>query len=702
MCSTNLTGSAIVEMEELHNLTKDKKERSKLTELLEENHETYRKMVYDMVDWYKDYIEAKKVMKKRTNIRDDFNKYYGKLVRKYRIHCKKSILVFYYRQLLEEGVIKNHPQLWTLLQKRPSRNISGVAVITVLTSPYPKGQRFSCKHNCYYCPNEPGQPRSYLKKEPAVARANRNEFDAFKQMNDRMHGLVMNGHEVDKLEIIIEGGTYTEYPREYLEEFHRDLIYTANTFYDNPETRREKYSVEEEIKINATAKARIIGICIETRPDTLLNGQTPDLKLAETNEQWIHFFRRVGVTRVQLGVQHTNNDILKLVNRGHTYEDAYKAMVYLKSNCFKVDIHLMPDLPGSNPDMDKAMFDNVFDLDKEMSLQPDQAKIYPCEVTPWTIIQKWHKSGKYKPYAQTHERDLLDVVKYGMLKCPPWVRLPRVIRDIPLSYIEGGNMYPNLRQMLTDELEKEGNYTMDIRARECGRNLDYTEDDAVLKVRKYEANYGTEYFISFESDDEKCIFGFLRLRLNTTYVSKNAIVFDELNDCALIREVHVYGALVPVGLDSKHTQHKGFGRRMVEKAEEIAKQNNYSKIAVISGMGVVDYYAKFDYEHDGLFLIKQLYTDNQYSISHQNPLMNMIRKKRLSISLNEIDEYDIDDLSPSIKDKKLKINSKNREHNDTYTSCIYKMVDNISIYLICVYIVLVMCISTLILFNLVF
>lgn len=665
MCSNNTKNSySMIDVEDLNNITKDVDEKKKLTSLIEINADIYRSMVFDMIDWY-----HKNKMNK--NIREKFNLFYGKLMRKYRIHCKKNIIVYYYRQLLDENMIENIPRLWTLLQKRPARNISGVAVITVLTSPYPHGQRFSCKHNCYYCPNEPDQPRSYLKKEPAVARANRNDFDAFKQMDERMRGLLMNGHEIDKLEIIIEGGTYTEYPRKYLEEFHRDLVYTANTFYDSPETKREKLSVEEEISINATAKAKIIGICIETRPDALLNSQTEDLKPTETQESWIHFFRRVGVTRIQLGVQHTNNAILKKVNRGHTYEDAYNAMVYLKSNCFKVDIHLMPDLPGSNPDLDREMFDKVFDISQEYSLQPDQAKIYPCEVTPWTIIQKWHKEGKYKPYAQTQERELLNVVKYGMIKCPPWVRLPRVIRDIPLSYIEGGNMFPNLRQMLMSEIDKEGEITMDIRARECGRNMDYTEDDAVLKVRNYNANYGSEYFISFESEDEKCIFGFLRLRINNTEESKKSIdtSLSELTDCALIREVHVYGALVPVGNSSQHTQHKGFGRRMIEKAEEIAKDYKLDKIAVISGMGVVDYYSKFGYKKNGMFEIKTGL--QKYNMDKNSIMYEYSKRHKLSISLDDIPDNIIDlDETPIKQTNQKQDNSVDDEYN--YDSIVNK------------------------------
>ena len=555
------------------------------------NEENYINMLYEINEW----VEKNSVID-GFNYKKEFARFYGKMVNRYRIYCKKNILVYYYRKLISNNLIENNAIVWTLIQKRPARNLSGVTVITVLTSPYPNGQKFSCKHNCYYCPNEPDQPRSYLKTEPAVARANRNNFDAILQMEDRLHSLMVNGHELDKLEIIIEGGTYTEYPKEYLEEFHRDLIYAANTYFDK--IKREKYDVETEISINKTTRVRIIGICIETRPDALVD---------DNGISWLPLFRKWGVTRVQLGVQHTNDDILKKVNRGHTYAQACEAVKYLKNNCFKVDIHLMPDLPGSNAELDKEMFRKVFN---EPDLQPDQVKIYPCEVVPWTVIQKWHQTGKYKPYAQTDERALLDAVKYAMEICPPWIRLPRVIRDIPLTYIEGGNMYPNLRQMLTDELEKEGKYTMDIRARECGRNTHYKISDAIYVTRKYVANDGIEYFISLESKDAMCIFGFTRLRIP---ISNKMTEFGCLVDCALIRELHVYGNLIPVGFQKNNdSQHKGVGKILIHIAEEIAMREGFDKIAVISGIGVTGYYEKLGYDMVETFMVKELSWITQY------------------------------------------------------------------------------------------
>lgn len=562
-----------------------------------ENMGAYKSMIRDIIDW----IDTKKHIKNFDYLKK-FNDNFSKFVHKYRVFVKKSILLYVYRNMVANDEVDNLPLMWRFLQKCPARNMSGVTVITILTSPYPDGQRFSCKHNCYYCPNEPDQPRSYLKKEPAVARANRNKFDPILQTQDRIKGLIVCGHEIDKLEFILEGGTYTEYPPEYLERFHRDFIYCVNTYFD--EEKREPLSIREEIELNKTAQIKIIGICVETRPDTLVD---------EHGETWLRRFREWGVTRVQLGVQHTNNEILKKVNRGHTVEQAYDAICYLKDNGFKVDIHLMPDLPFTTPELDMKMIDDAFDHNEEKSLQPDQAKIYFCEVTPWTVIQKWHQQGKYKPYAQTDEQAMFNVAKYALQRCPPWVRIPRVIRDIPLTYIEGGNMYPNLRQMLTNQLAEEGNITMDIRARECGRNTKYDPREAVLRVRTYNANGGTEHFIAFESEDEMCLFGFLRLRIPDKDPSKRAKVeFDCLKESALIRELHVYGNVTPVGYQKDESQHMGFGSKMLEKAEQIAYHEGYETIAVISGIGVMGYYEKRGYYYDDTYMVKDLtYLDNE-------------------------------------------------------------------------------------------
>ena len=483
-----------------------KKNDEEFSEVISKNGDIYRKMVFELYEWTQDNCND-------THFKNNFNKKYQSVVNSHRIYAKKPLLIFIYRKMIENDEIENDALFWSVLQKRPARNADGITNITLLTSPNPTYtvidengkekqivQSFSCKHNCYYCPDEPGQPRSYLKKEPAVARANRNEFYAVRQMIDRMDSLLCCGQEIDKLEIIIEGGTYTEYPKPYLEQFHRDIVWSANTYFDND--KREPLSVEEEIKINETARVRIIGVCIETRPDAIWKD--------DEGIPWVHNFRKWGVTRIQLGIQTTNDAILKKINRGHTTDDAVIAIEYLKNNCFKIDGHIMPDLPGSSPELDYQLMRDIFCKEKWAM---DQIKIYPCETVPWTVIKKWHDSGKYKPYAQTNERELLNVVKYGMELCPPWIRLPRVIRDIPLTYIEGGNMYPNLRQMLNAELENEGKYCKDLRTRSIGRNPGYNIKYGIYLFRSFKSSNGTEYFISKESLDERVVYGYLRLRI---------------------------------------------------------------------------------------------------------------------------------------------------------------------------------------------
>tara|TARA_B100000214_G_C23968616_1_gene628972 strand:+ start:684 stop:2450 length:1767 start_codon:yes stop_codon:yes gene_type:complete len=500
-----------------------------------------------------------------------------------------------------------------LLRKKPTRNLSGVTIITVITAPFPDGQKFSCKHNCYYCPNEPAheennwqaQPRSYLYNEPAVRRANQHDFKALNQMINRMDTYYSNGLIVDKLEIIVEGGTFTEYPVEYLERYHRDIFYAANIYFDlrrlypkYDKTQedldislltelREPLSIEEEITINKTAHAHIIGICIETRPDAI-------------DSQWLHRFRKWGITRVQLGMQHVDNSILKKINRGHTIEEALWAIQYLKDNCFKLDIHIMPDLPGSTPEIDIKMFDYVYSV-----VCPDQMKVYPHQIVPWTITKKWYDEGKYVPYNETNPKALKEVVRYSMEKCPNYIRLPRVMRDIPSSYVCNGGTDANLREQLDNELLSEGVSSNDIRSREIGRHSSYYDLPAQYNVYYNRANNGDDYFITYESFDKKVILGFIRLRI----VDKcNLQEFKVLKNKGLIRELHVYSNTTRVGTKKKRgCQHNGIGTNLLKISERITKKNGLSAIAVISGEGVKEYYEKRGYHEIDTFMVKEFF-----------------------------------------------------------------------------------------------
>ena len=550
-----------------------------------------------------------------------FERLFNKEVRISKIpNIKKSILLNVFNNLIEpsdfDDALKKHfDMLKMLLRKKPMRNISGITSITLLTAPFPDGQKFSCKHNCYYCPNEPAhegnkwqaQPRSYLYYEPAVLRANQQKFKAIGQMLSRLDTYFSNGHVIDKLEIIIEGGTYTEYPIGYLERFHRDIFYIANIYFDLRKTYvnydsclndkpdltdlknvRQPLSIEEEIKINKTAKVHIIGICIETRPDAI-------------DDDWLWRFRRWGVTRIQLGAQHVENSILKKINRGHSVEQLLWAMRYLKDNCFKVDIHIMPDLPDSSPDIDKAMFDYVYSV-----VCPDQMKIYPCQTVPWTVIQKWHSEGKYIPYFDTDPKLLIDVVRYAMETCPNWIRLPRVIRDIPCGvYVEGGNNIGNMRQIIDNMLQGEGVCSKDIRAREIGRNCAYYNKAGTYNCYNYKGNSGSDYFIPYESEDKKALFGFIRLRV---VAKNNMIIFDILKNRGLVRELHVYGDTVAVNsFDSHGCQHHGIGKGLLKYAETITMENGLCGIVVISGEGVKEYYEKKGYKEVDTFMVKDFW-----------------------------------------------------------------------------------------------
>ncbi|UKK02291.2 histone acethyltransferase-like protein [Theileria orientalis] len=474
-----------------------------------------------------------------------------------------------------------------LLRNKAIRSNSGVVVITVMTSP----GTFSCSEDCYYCPNEPGQPRSYLSTEPAVLRANQNDFDAVKQFYDRANTLYKNGHVIDKIEIIVLGGTWSGYPRSYQDEFIRDLFYAANIYPDNLSKARERYSIEREHELNERSKCRIIGLTLETRPDRI-------------NATEIETLRKYGCTRVQLGIQHTKNGILDYVNRGHTTEDSIRAIHLLKENCYKVDIHLMPDLPGSDPFEDKEMFKYVLSSE---DLQVDQWKIYPCEVTPFTEIEKWHKEGKYIPYFDIDANLLTNLIMKVKRAMHPWIRLNRVIRDIPNPSIIAGTNYTNMRQLILNKMKKIGLRCNCIRCREVKESGIGVPE---LVVREYGTKGGTEYFLSYENEERTIIYGFLRLRVSDRKEHDETISkFKCLTGAGLIRELHVYGVVVAHGekMDvNEPSQHRGIGTNLIIASEIIAIYRGLWRMAIIAGIGTREYYKKHGYVLEDTFMTKTL------------------------------------------------------------------------------------------------
>lgn len=594
---------------------------------------------------------------------DQMKKFLRVQQKQYHASLSHPKLLYAYRVLLMSNKIERNKTLEQLLKSKVVRGSSGVMVVTVVTSPWPKTaeenygpevegnihdsdlfkkpekttqlaqqhKRFSCKFDCFYCPSEPGQPKSYIKREPAVARANQHRFDAVAQFRDRGMSYLINGHHFDKVELIVLGGTWSSYPADYQEEFIRDIYYAANTFSDkdfqtNP---RARLTLEKEIKINEDAFCRIIGLTLETRPDQI------------TPEELIRF-RRFGVTRIQLGIQHSDDDILDYVNRGCKNKDAILAIKLCKDAGFKVDIHIMPDLPSSTPEKDRIMFEYILN---SPDLQADQWKIYPCSVVPWTRIEKWYQNyknnyntdlnpdnlssvdnRKYKPYAEdlyeftvgsirgnggVPSSPLIELLIDIKAKIHPWIRINRLVRDIPGAYISGGNDREDLRQVLQQEMKSRGMKCKCIRCREV-KNKKTNVDDAELVVREYEASDGREYFLSYETPDREIIYGFLRLRIP----SKKTPVFPELANTALIRELHVYGNVVPVNTNGnresepgRDVQHSGFGKKLLRKAEELALQFGFTRVSVIAGVGVRNYYRKqgyVDVPGQGYFQVKTL------------------------------------------------------------------------------------------------
>ncbi len=556
------------------------------------------------------------------------DKQYKKLLfemrKKHKVVPGVIILNYLYKVCIQNNKIKPNKYFEKFNIRNETRATSGITQITVLTSPRPNDQEFTCEHDCYYCPNEPAheennwtpQPRSYLFNEPAVRRANENKFDAAWQVWHRASGLELCGLPVDKVELYILGGTWGSYPIDYRIEFVRDLYYAANTYYhdksDNLSKMRPRLSLEEEIEINQTADVRIIGLTMETRPDHVTADE-------------IRLLRRMNCTRVQIGVQHLDYEILKKINRGCYYDDVKRAIYNLLNCGFKIEIHLMFDLPGSSSEKDKELINQIFLTDKKTdepnfadpNITFDEAKYYPFQSVDWTVTKKWEDKGEYLHYS--HE-ELIDVLMYAKSRTPPSVRLARVIRDIPVSYIYAGNNVPNLRQLLEEEMKKKGLKCRCIRCREV-RKKETDINNIIMNVRSYKASGGDEFFISIESKDKEIIYGFCRLRLSNDmgfiksggYKEKNINkdedinLFPDLNNMAMVRELHVYGVMTPHNKQNTlNHQHKGFGKMLIKQAELIALDYDYHKIGVISGVGVRKYYQKLGYHLENNYMVKEL------------------------------------------------------------------------------------------------
>lgn len=506
-----------------------------------------------------------------------------------------------FSELVKLRKIEDELRIRKVLRKRAVRSLSGVSVISLLT------KFWGCPGKCIYCPTYDGLPKSYISDEPAVQRAEMNAFDPFLQVQNRLRSLEITGNAISKCDVRIIGGTWSVYPQKYQEDFVKN-IYDAHTLFSEKEhnfSENGKYSpfeekttknedlqlsqtLEEAKKRNETAKGRVIGMAIETRPDWI------------TIEE-IKRLRRYGITRVEIGYQTTHDDINEKNLRGHGNAESILATKLLKDAGFKVVAHMMPGLVGATPELDKSAMKRIFE---DQNFRPDELKIYPMVVTPNSELTKLWEDGKFQPY---EDKELIPLMAELQSYLPEYVRLNRMYRDIPAHEILAGSKTANLRQVTEVAMRARGLKRHDISAREI-RAKGNSPDDAILEIDFYEASDGHEYFLQMIDPNDRTIFGLLRLRVPSQHFSREKHFIAELENAAIIREIHVFGDQIPVGFTGDHSgQHQGFGKKMIAEAEKIIREKypTIEKMAVISGVGVRGYYEKRGYALDGEYMVKK-------------------------------------------------------------------------------------------------
>lgn len=493
-------------------------------------------------------------------------------------------LIEAYNQLLEEGAIEASNSIFSFLVKRKVRSLSGISNITVLMKAY------GCPGKCIFCPTQPGMPKSYFSTQPAMLRAVRNDFDAYKQMKTRLNGLKTQGHDISKIDVRTAGGTWSSYPLDYQEFFVKSIYFALNEGpgdalnEKDAERQINETSLSDLIKANETADCRCVGLWIETRPDWV------------TKEE-ITRLRNFGVTGIELGIQTTNDAVNKFNERGHGLKESIAATELCRDAGLKVCHHIMPNLPTATIQDD---LQSIRDLFGRGILEPDYIKVYPCMVTPHTKLAKMVATDP-TVFQQYTDEELLNIIAEIINMVPEYCRIIRILRDFPSELIIQGSKLSNLRQLL----ERKGIKGRDIRAREI-KDTEFAPENVELLTKTYTANNGTEHFISFEDTKNNKLIGLVRLRLK----QQTNHYLPELNNAALIRELHVYGTQKSLtqktsSLKSK-TQHLGYGRQLMAAAESIAASAGYQKVAVISAIGTREYYRKLGYKLEGSYMVKEI------------------------------------------------------------------------------------------------
>ncbi len=553
----------------------------------------------------------------------------------------RTQLVQAYRKFAgQEGLPPYAEEHMQKLRRKPMRTISGVTPVTVLTKPFP------CPGECIFCPNDVRMPKSYLSDEPGAQRAEQNSFDPYLQTYTRLLTYYNMGHPTDKIEVIILGGTWSFYPETYqiwfvkrifdaLHDFGNEIdgrpevwealkqsqlhpenntsnvtiVGAAQTYNQTvqrvyaEEMRRsrelvqeiasgavqrspiDEYATWDELEAahdyNEGAPCRVVGLVVETRPDHI-------------SAEEVLRIRRLGCTKVQIGFQSLNDDVLRANRRGHSVDSTRYAVRLLRKAGFKIHAHWMPNLYGSNPELDVQDYRKMFG---DPDFRPDELKVYPCSLIESAELMQYFQRGDWQPY--THE-ELLSVLTQNFLDTPEYCRLTRVIRDIPSTDIVVGNQLTNFRQIVTQELEKRGQRCMDIREREIRHNK-VARDALHLDELWYEGGVSDEVFLQYITD-ERHIAAFLRLSLPN---ADEVPLHEELRDAAIIREVHVYGQSLGIGAsEDGRAQHSGLGKALIEHAAKLASERGFQNLAVISAIGTREYYRKRGFADGTLYQVR--------------------------------------------------------------------------------------------------
>ncbi|NIM25490.1 MAG: tRNA uridine(34) 5-carboxymethylaminomethyl modification radical SAM/GNAT enzyme Elp3 [Nitrosopumilaceae archaeon] len=465
-------------------------------------------------------------------------------------------------------------KLRKVLLKKPIKTASGVAVIALMPKP------FACPHGrCTYCPGgiEFNSPNSYTGKEPSTLNAIENEYDPKLQITTKIDKLIAYGHDPSKMELVVVGGTFLFMPKDYQENFIKSCYDALNGF--------DSKNLQEAKSNNEHAKIRNVGFTIETKPDYC-------------KKEHVDWMLDYGITRIEIGVQSLQERVYQIVNRGHNYADVTESFQISKDAGYKIVAHMMPGLPTVTPDEDISDFKKLFD---EPQLRPDMLKIYPSLVLENTPLYDDYKQGKYSPYS---DEDLINVLTEMKKNVPKWVRIMRVMREIGPEEIIAGPKLGNLRQIVHENLAKQGTSCKCIRCREAGlsrKNLD--QQNLRLTRINYDSSGGNEAFLSYEDNDES-IYGFLRLR-NPSNLAHRKEVGD---DSCIVRELHVYGKSLKIGeKEDNEIQHSGLGKKLMREAERISKEEfDAKRLLVISAVGTREYYQKLGYSLYGPYMSKQL------------------------------------------------------------------------------------------------